>query len=555
MKSKEKKTLTENRKAQRIEASKLGNEVFDVVIIGGGITGANILWDSTLRGMKSILLEKDDYASKTSQATSKLIHGGIRYLKNFEIGLVKESLYEKKLLAKISPHAMRILPMMIPLYSFTEKLVMRAGLNFADFISRDRNNGITEDLVIPDCLVLNRNQTIAEDPKLKRENLTGSIVYHDYANYNPERHTTEFIFSAKKNGARALNYTKVVKISKDASGTFAVNVIDSITKKESVLKAKTVVNASGPYADFIENIAGVHSEKVLVRSKGIHAVVRKITSDKSVILKKKDGTHLFVLPWRNRNIIGTTDTVYKDDPDSMRVTKKEILELLDEVNYSYGNANLGEKDILNFYGGLRPLVEESSNVSDNTYSASRKTEIVDYKDHGMPGFFAALGGKYTTSRGVAEQLVDKLAEFLPGSFNACQTKEKPLSGGNYGDQKSLVHELTKKNPGADSVKIETLASRYGSDAFMLLQSKNNSGESYNLANGEIYYSEEIDSICGTEDVVTAEDVLFRRSGIANIGKSDAAEIRKILIRIGKNLKWNPNRLKAEEIAIYQRYVL
>ncbi|MBE7412369.1 MAG: glycerol-3-phosphate dehydrogenase/oxidase [Leptospiraceae bacterium] len=535
-------------------ASNYSNEVFDVLIVGGGITGANILWDSTLRGMKSILLEKDDYASKTSQATSKLIHGGIRYLKNLEIGLVKESLYEKKLLAKISPHSMRILPMMIPLYSFMEKTIMRLGLSFADFISKNRNEGITEDLIIPNRFLLTREQTIAEDPKLKRENLVGSIVYYDYANYNPERHTTEFIFSARKKGGVALNYTKVTKIAKESSGNFLIYVTDSISGKESILRSKTVVNASGPYADFIESIAGVHSEKVLVRSKGIHAVIRKITSDKSVVLKKKDGTHLFVLPWRNRNIIGTTDTVYKDDPDSMRVTKKEILELLDEVNYSYGNGNLGEKDVLNFYGGLRPLVEESSNVSDNTYSASRKTEIVDYKDFGMNGFFAALGGKYTTSRGVAEELVNKLAEFLPGKYKPCQTKEIALSGGNFSDQKTLIKDVAKKFPKLDSVKLETLINRYGSDTFSL-PLDTNLHEFYKLENGEVFYPEEIDFICKNEDIVFAEDILFRRSGIANIGKSDPTVIKKILTRIGKNLHWSPRRVFMEEKSIYKRFDL
>lgn len=197
----------------------INQKVWDLIIIGGGITGANVLWDATLRGLKVLLLEKNDYSSGTSQATSKLIHGGLRYLKNLEFGLVKESLLEKKYLATMAPFSLKVLPMMIPLYSLKEKLIMGAGMRLAEFLSFGKNSGVMDDCKILPFQSWSKNYTLIQEPNLKRKNLKGAYVYYDYANVNPDRLTCEFIFASKELGNSARNYTKVQKVTKEREGS------------------------------------------------------------------------------------------------------------------------------------------------------------------------------------------------------------------------------------------------------------------------------------------------------------------------------------------------
>ena len=172
------------------------DKIYDVLVIGGGISGAAIFWDSVLRGLDSVLVEKNDYASGTSQATSKLIHGGLRYLKNAEFTLVKESLDERRILAKLTPHSIKPLGFLIPVYDYKNKYVLQLGLTLYDLLSYDRNKDLSSDSMIPPHEFLNRERTISEDPNIPRANLLGSLLYYDYANINPERHTCDFIFSA-----------------------------------------------------------------------------------------------------------------------------------------------------------------------------------------------------------------------------------------------------------------------------------------------------------------------------------------------------------------------
>lgn len=176
--------------------------VYDLLVIGGGITGAHVLWDSTLRGMKSILLEKNDYASGTSQATSKMIHGGLRYLKNFELGLVRESLRERATFARITPQAIQTMGFVVPIYSNIERFVLKTGMEMYNALSYDRNSDISKDRLIPKYSFLSKEQTVMESPTIKRDQLKGSYLYYDYLNINPERHTCELFFPRGKEGPR-----------------------------------------------------------------------------------------------------------------------------------------------------------------------------------------------------------------------------------------------------------------------------------------------------------------------------------------------------------------
>ncbi|WP_061248649.1 glycerol-3-phosphate dehydrogenase/oxidase [Leptospira alstonii] len=529
-----------------------GVSIYDLLVIGGGITGAHVLWDSTLRGMKSVLLEKNDYASGTSQATSKMIHGGLRYLKNFELGLVRESLHERATLARITPQAVQTMGILVPIYTNVDRFVLKVGMELYNALSYDRNTNICKDRLIPKYGFLSKEQTIMESPTIERDKLKGSYLYYDYLNLNPERHTCEFIFSAREKGAEAKNYTEVISIVRSGDSLYTVIAKDKISGKEISFQTKSVVNAAGPWADIVESLAGVEIDKHLVRSKGIHVVTRKICGDKTLVTKKKDGTHLFIIPWRNKTIIGTTDTEYADNPDRFRVTKRDIEELLSEVNNSFGYTDLTLDDVDFYYGGLRPLVEDPGETK-STYNASRKTEIFDHKESGFPGFFTAMGGKYTTSRGVAEEVVNKVVDYLPGNFRVCETAVIPPDTGNYSDVLSLIKTLGKKFPKLSGETIEILSFRYGSQAYRILEKSTAKEEFYALQNGEKFFESEVRFITNREDIRFATDFFFRRSGVGVPGLPEEKETNKLVRSLAKHLRWNPARISQEVKSIKERY--
>ncbi|MBM9547480.1 glycerol-3-phosphate dehydrogenase/oxidase [Leptospira sp. 201903074] len=536
----------------KLENSRLKNlkNEYDIIIIGGGITGANVLWDATLRGYNCLLVEKNDYASGTSQATSKLIHGGLRYLKNLEFALVRESLSERRYLAKISPHAVRPMGFIIPIRSWFQRIQLFLGMELYNALSFDRNKEIDPDVQLPRYRWNSLGETIYKVLGLSRKSLKGSFQYYDYANPNPEKHTTEFILSAKEKGAHAFNYLSVTTLKKQNSGGYTVGLTDSISGKKVLVSTKMVVNSAGPWADVIESMTGVTAEKKLVRSKGIHAVVRNICGNECVVLSKRDGSHLFVIPWRGKTIVGTTDTAYEEDPDVFKVKQSEIVDLLDEVNYSFGFAKLTLKDVDYYYGGLRPLVEDPGST-EGTYSASRKSEIFHYEKEGFPGFFSALGGKYTTSRAVAETLVNAIDLYYKGAESTCVTKFTPLLGGRYQSLKELTNELEFKFPKAAGSKIDTLARRYGSVAWKILSLERN--DSYRIPNGEIYYEEEVEYLVTHEEILHLTDFYFRRSGVGTVGNLDPLERTRLDKKIAKLLGWNADRTKEEIKAVDQRY--
>jgi glycerol-3-phosphate dehydrogenase len=528
------------------------DRIFDLFVIGGGITGANILWDATLRGLSCILAEKNDYASGTSQATSKMIHGGLRYLKNMEIGLVRESLRERRFLAKISPHAMRPLGYLVPIYDKKNKLMLRAGLSLYDLLSLDKNHSISSDLQIPYHEFLSRERTIAEDPNIPREHLLGAFLYFDYANINPERHTTEFIFSAKNRGALAFNYAEVIKVNRK-NELFLVEVRNKKTNQTFIIQTKALVNACGPWADYMEAILGIGESKPLLRSKGIHVVVRNLTGRHTYVVQTKKKSHLFIIPWRGLTILGTTDVEFKNHPDDFRVTKNDIKELIHEVN-EYSNFKISTHDIRSFYGGLRPLVADPGDTS--TYNASRKPEIIHHKDSGVSGFFTAMGGKYTTSRQVAESLVDLVCEYLPGKWKTCETKDSPLDGGRYSDFPSLFKNLRTQFPRESDEKLYILSHRYGSNAENVLKTRSalDFGTiELGFHTDEIYFPEELTYILQKEDVFCLEDFYFRRSGIGNVGMPPLEAQKKISEIYKKITKKTETEFKKETKIWQSRY--
>ncbi|MCB1324162.1 MAG: glycerol-3-phosphate dehydrogenase/oxidase [Spirochaetales bacterium] len=536
--------------SKRRDLSPLTAPTHDLIIVGGGITGATLLWDASLRGLKAVLLEKNDYASGTSQATSKLIHGGLRYLKNGEFGLVRESLRERRLLARMAPHGVRPVSFLMPIYSGARfgRWLMGLALWIYDLLSFDRNRGLGRDHRLPGARYIGAAEALAEEPGLDARGLKGAYIYYDYANTNPERLCVEYIQGARAHGGQARNYTKVRGFKKDPSGFYNVNVEDTLSGERAVLRARTVVNATGPWADGLEQILTGRIEKHIVRSKGIHLVTRSVTNNRTVVLMRPDHTHLFIIPWRGRSLIGTTDTAFRNGPDRLHISEDEIEAIIADINSLFPGAGLQRSDVYYSYAGLRPLV--GGDAKKSTYDQSRRNEVIEHGQNGFEGFFTVLGGKYTTSRLLAEQVLDRVVTRL-GKHAHSVTDSNPLPAGGFGSRFELQAQLCARFPKQDARKIRALAQRYGREAENILR-RSQKG-SWKLPNGEEFYPEEIDHIVLNEQVEQIGDLYFRRSGLGTAGPPSETVNREIVRRVAKLLGWGRSEQKKALQELYERF--
>ncbi|HSM97049.1 MAG TPA: glycerol-3-phosphate dehydrogenase/oxidase, partial [Rhizomicrobium sp.] len=396
----------------RRELNRLSNEVFDLLVIGGGVTGACVARDAALRGLTVGLIEKNDFAHATSAHNSKLIHGGLRYLRNFELGLVRESLRERRIWQRTAPHLVQPLPFLVPLYNagFKARATLTAGLSLYDILSYDRGWLDDPDQQLPGHAFLNAKDAVAREPSLQGPGFEGSFLYYDAQMYSPERLALECIIDAAAHGAATANHVASDGLLIRNGVVEGAKARDIVSDARFDIRAKVTLLAAGPWADiFISSALGKPAAQKLLRAKGIHLVVPSMTRQDALTVAAGGG-HFFVLPWRGHSLLGTTDTAFRSKPDDVGVTESDIDAFLAFINANLPSAHLSRSNVQHWYAGLRPLVDDGSG---DTYDASRRAELVDHSRHdGLNGLFSAIGGKWTTSRDLAEKTVDTLVARL-----------------------------------------------------------------------------------------------------------------------------------------------
>ena len=409
----------------RRATDRLANETFDILIVGGGITGACVARDAALRGLKVALVERGDFANATSAHNSKLIHGGLRYLRNLEFGLVRESLRERRIWQRIAPHLVHPLPFLVPLFGGSQRAraTLAAGLTLYDLLSFDRGWLDDPNQRLPGHSWLGADEARRREPVLDQPDLDGAFLYYDAQMDSPERLALECLIEADANGAAIANYLAASRLILRDGRVTGCRVNDSMNGAAFDVRAKATLVAAGPWADIFLDHAINRSSHKLLRSKGIHVMVPAVTRTFALTMATAHG-HFFVLPWRGHTLLGTTDSAFAGDPDTLGVSERDIAEFLALVNRHLPNAKLDRDRVEYFYAGLRPLVDDGTG---NTYAASRRSELVDHgADDGLPGLFSAIGGKWTTSRRLAETVVDRLVKWLGVRARPCATARKVL---------------------------------------------------------------------------------------------------------------------------------
>lgn len=367
---------------------------FDVLVIGGGINGAGVARDAAMRGLSVALVEKGDFASGTSSRSSKLVHGGIRYLEQRDFRLVRQASRERRVLRRIAPKLVRPLPFLIPVYAGDRYglMAVRLATWLYDALALFRNTH--------NHRILSARQALALEPSMRAAGLRGAAIYYD-AQMDDARLCLANVISARRHGAVVANYVQVTELPKPEGQVRGAAVRDVLTGKRFEVAARHVVNTTGPWLDQVASMNGRHPPLVRM-TKGTHIFVPRLTRHFAITIPASDERVIFVIPWGNMSLVGTTDTDFDGDPDQVHPTTEEIEYLLREVHRIIPGHQLTSESVVSAYAGVRSLVREEG-VPEGAVSR-------EHRIHESPsGLLSLAGGKYTTYRDVARQIVDRLS--------------------------------------------------------------------------------------------------------------------------------------------------
>lgn len=475
----------------------LVGETFDVLVIGGGITGVAVARDAAMRGLRTALVEKDDFASGTSSRSTRLIHGGIRYLEYGEFRLVFDACSERRIMRRVAPRLVRPLPFLYPLYRGQRPAPwkLRFGLTLYDALSLFRN--------VQNHRWLSPQEAQRREPLVAGRGLIGVGRYYD-AQVDDARLTLVTAKAAHLHGATMVNHACVVGLMKSGGRVVGVQVVDALNGRQIEARARVVVNATGIWVDDVHALDKRVKEPMVRPTKGIHLLIprTRLNSHHAVLFTSpSDGRHMFLIPWGDFALIGTTDTDYQGDLDNPAATLDDVQYLLEAVQHVFPGAQIQHSDIISTFAGLRPLVAAPGSPS----ARSRQHVIVESRS----GLFTITGGKLTTHRLMASQLTDRVQKRLADQFGVharfdCRTRE-PLEGAQIG-----------RVPigGVDESVGRHLVDTYGADAaWVLAYAEENPVLRERIVPELPYLMAEAIHAVQHEMALTLSDVLIRRTHV------------------------------------------
>lgn len=517
---------------------KLSSEKYDLVVIGGGITGAGIALDAASRGLKTALVEKDDFAFGTSSRSTKLIHGGLRYLKQLEFGLVKEVGSERAVVHQLAPHLVVPEKMLLPL-SDKKGLgywVTSVGLKIYDWLAGVKPEDQRK--------MLTKLQTLRYEPLLKKDDVKGGAIYAEYRT-DDARLTIEIIKAAVGYGASIVSYAKVTEFIYRAETITGVQVEDQLSGERFVVQGEVVVSAAGPWVDELRTINKSRTGKRLHLTKGVHIVIPhfKLPVRQAIYFDVDDGRMIFAIPRGRTTYVGTTDTTYDGPKDDVEATRKDAAYLIDAVNATFPSVHLSIADIESSWAGLRPLIHEEGKSASEL---SRKDEIFE----SATGLISIAGGKLTGYRKMAERVVNLVIKkhFNNRSFNPCRTDGIRLAGNTFAGEKQVKKYIQTIAEKLKPLQVSELSARYlvenyGQQAEDILKymgkpDPTNADEA--LLKAELWYCIHHEMVC------TLRDFFVRRTGLIHFDIQRVLRWREEIANECKTyLSWDDSKRAAE----------
>ncbi|GAA5920978.1 hypothetical protein JCM1841_003240 [Sporobolomyces salmonicolor] len=526
------------------EGEKAGE--FDLIIVGGGATGAGVALDAASRGLKVAVVERDDFSSGTSSKSTKLVHGGVRYLQKavFELDyeqykLVREALHERKTFLHIAPYLSHSLPIMLPIYTWWQIPYFFAGCKMYDILAGKAN--------MESSYVMSKGKALEAFPMLKSDGLCGAVVYYD-GQHNDSRMNMSLIMTAVQYGAVTANHTEVIDLVKDANGKVkGTKMRDVLTGREWTTMAKGVVNATGPFSDGIRQLDEPDVQNIVAPSSGVHITLPNYYAPAKIGLidpATSDGRVIFFLPWQGNTIAGTTDSPAAVEQHP--IPKEEEIEwILNEVrNYLSPDIRVRRGDVLSAWSGLRPLVKDPN--AKDTQSLVRNHLINVSKS----GLLTIAGGKWTTYRAMAEETVDRaVKEYNLEPKRGCITTKVQLVGSQGWSKMSFIKLIQQF--GIESDVAKHLSETYGDRAWGVCSMASQTGLRFPVHGNRLdpvypYIDAEVTWACRREYAATAVDVIARRTRLSFLNSEAALEaLPKVIDIMGKELGWDDKRKEKE----------
>ena len=522
---------------------------FDVLVVGGGIYGLAIGYDAAQRGASVALVERDDFGSGSSFNHLRTIHGGLRYLQHLEVARARESMRERRTLARIAPHAVVPVRFALPLYrSLTRgKLAMRAGFIVDRFVAAGRNRGVTASLALPGGQVFSRHQAVEHFPGLRRRGLTGAAVWYDYVVPEADRLTFSWALAAAAHGAVLANYLEAVGIARDGRRVAGVEAVDRRTGRSLQIAARTVVNATGAAIDRLLGSIGLSTRMPLVMA--MNLVTTRDAGDAALGGQSASGRNLFLVPWRHRALFGTWESSRPCEPGAAPA-EEDVVAFIAELNEAFPALELRRSDVALVHRGVVPAAERSGRVT-----LEGRAQVHDHGSDGMEGLFSVAGAKYTTARAVAEQVVDRVIRTIPGSWAPCRTASTPLPGGHVRDLALAVAEARRDyDTLVPSDTIPHLVAAYGSAYREVMDlARTRPDWCARVAADSPVIGGELVWAVRHEMAETLCDAVLRRTPLGALGyPGDQAAARAAAI-IGAERQWSDERTQMELGSLRQFY--
>ena len=560
----------------------IGNYPFDLVVIGAGINGAGIARDAAMRGLKTLLLDKGDISDGTTQWSTRLIHGGLRYLEHYEVHLVRESLSEREKLLKIAPHLVKPLRFVVPIYDRSKRGpgLIRLGMIGYDVLSFDKS--------VPNHRMLSRDETLEHYPGLNPDGLLGAATYYDAQVEYAERVAVENAVSAREHGATVVTHAEVKRLIFRAAENGGLPRVAGVEFEDGInggvykAFAPVTVNVAGPWVDRVlagSGTFGMDPEeskedegKMIGGTKGSHLIVDPFPgapADALYVEARRDGRPYFIVPWNGRYLIGTTDFRYREDLDHVSADDEEMDYLIDETNAVVPGANLTREDVLFTYSGVRPLpfkpegsessITRSHVVYDHATSRSVAGGKLTVAGAGpkADGLVSIVGGKLTTYRNLARQTVDVAYKKLGQDAPACTTDRIPLPGGAVADfaafaadfkgSSGLTDELSERLLRLYGARAPEVLEEAGDDSSLRVSLSPDPAVETGLMGCEVLYA------FRREMAETLADALLRRT-MVGLGPNVALDVDKAAAKVAvEHLGWTEERAR-EEVENFRRYI-
>lgn len=537
---------------------RLADTQFDVLVIGGGFYGATIAWDAAQRGLSVALIDKDDFGAATSFNNLKTLHGGLRSLPSLNLRQMRLFIRERRALARIVPHLVRPLPFVVA--TTTSPTGWRAAwqtlLSINDAVASDRNEGLADPAThLPGGRLVSRDEALRLNPLISPERVTGGAVWYDYQMISSDRVTLSFLLSATRAGAVAANYVEARRLVRSNGRVIGLEVLDRLSDEAFTIPAAVVVNAAGPWAASLLAALPEHEQGAPppALSRAMNIVTRPLAH--SVACGgKADGRFLFVVPWGQVSIVGTSHDAHRGTVDQVEASTRDVEQFLEAARKAFPRAELSLRDVRLVHRGLLPMV--SGHASE--VRLVKESRVVDHRRHGVPGLVSVFSVRYTTARQTAEEAVDAVFSNLGhGGPPLCRTSTTPLVGGDIADlQRFFAEAEGHEIEGISPISSRRIATAYGSEYQRVMTMARDQpalrtplGRDCDITGAEVLYATRYES------AVTLRDALLRRTSAGSAGHPGADAIERAATIVGDELGWDADRRRREAASVDHFYEL